>query len=441
MKKLFSILSVMVLVLGLTACSTESDLKKQIQTLQDQVAELEASIATKDTEISGLNAQIIALQDELFDNVITFTFTDETESTENYTVGYDDDFEGSLYDLLNDNFNVVSSEYSGSHMLLEVEDLSPVTGQYIGVYRNDAFAMVGIDDLTFTDGDIFDFVLAWWDATEEAVDSAITLFLDEQIDNYTSVENLDYNVVAALSLLGMLDDYVTVSEVESWVTSYLEAHEVLSVTDYFKLIVMSQAVGLNTEAYYIALNDIVAPAPYGGTAYGLLGMDTNSHSVDYTDYITLALADLTTTTPSDLGLDSGGISLVALSNYTTETGVDTLISDFASWMSSTQLPSGGILTKDFGWGTSENSSSMAQAALGLIANGYNPAGTDFTKGTNDLMLRLTQYQLENGTFDWILDDGNVTTTFGTPQAFLTLVAYYTYSNNGNIAVNPFDFSE
>ena len=180
---------------------------------------------------------------------------------------------------------------------------------------------------------------------------------------------------------------------------------------------------------------------YGQTAYGLLALDSISTSEDYSSFVTAALTDLETTTPYDLGLDAGGISLVALSNYT---GVDVLISDYTTWVSTTQLDSGGVITRDVIWGETtypgtENASSMSQIILGMIANGIDPTGLDYTKGTNNLISRLLEFSTETGSFDYVFgDELTEDLAFSTPQAFLALVTYQVYANTYS-AVNPYDF--
>jgi outer membrane murein-binding lipoprotein Lpp len=439
MKKLFSILTVLVLIIGLAGCVSESE----IVDLETQILDLEAQISTLQEENDGLEeekvdleAQLQDLQELLFDNVITFTFTDIFGNKVNSTVGYDNDFEGTLFDLLDSEFEVGFTESEYGKYIYSLEELNPLNGSFIAFYKNGAMSMVGVEQATYTNGDVFDFEINWYDTTEQAVFNAINLFLDEQVDNYLTETNINYNIVLGLSVLGKLEEYIT----DETITTYISGLTPSSITDYFKIIMILEAADLDATSYYTALNQIVAVGGYGQTAYGLLGLDANSHSEDYSSFVTAALSDLNTNTPESLGLDSGGISLVALSNYTTETGINTLINDYATWIKDDQLESGGIMTIDFGWGTSENAASISQVILGLVANGIDPTSADYTKTNGDLVSRLTEFQTETGIFDWDLtDDIADDTTFSTPQAFLALAVYYTYSNTYT-AVNPFNFN-
>ena len=83
---------------------------------------------------------------------------------------------------------------------------------------------------------------------------------------------------------------------------------------------------------------------------------------------------------------------------------------------------------------------MSQVILGLLANGIDPTGTDYTKGTNNLISRLLDFGTETGSFDYVLDDElTEDLAFSTPQAFLALVTYQVFANTYS-AVNPYDFN-
>ena len=372
---------------------------------------------------------------------VLFTFTDENQSETIETVVFNDDFEGDFQELMEDNFNLNVSVSDYGTTLLSIEHLSPKTGAYVAISKNGEMSNVGIDLIEFTDGDSFEFDVVWWDDTEKAVDEAIKLFLENLASDYVSSTVIDYNVISALKLLGVADQYLSSSEAVSLVSE----DALVTVNDYFKAIIKLQSVGANTDDLYSDLSLIIAPGMYGQTAYGLLALDSNVHTADYSAFVISALADLNTTTPYDSGLDAGGISLVALSNYTDETGVEELITEFTDWITSSQLDSGGVKTKDITWGDTvypgtENAASIAQVVMGLVANGINPTGENYTVEENNLITRLLEYQTSTGSFDWAFDDEfEEDLVFSTPQAFLALVVYQTYSNTYE-AVNPYNFN-
>ena len=135
----------------------------------------------------------------------------------------------------------------------------------------------------------------------------------------------------------------------------------------------------------------------------------------------------------------------ALMAYLKDHGIQTLIDDYVDWIKADQLPSGGIKTRDMVWGDTtypgtENAASIAQVILGLIANDIDPASGDFVVGTSNLILRLTQFQVEDGSFDWDITDTIVNDkAFSTPQAFLALSTYFKFMNQMNYT-NPYDFN-
>ncbi len=109
------------------------------------------------------------------------------------------------------------------------------------------------------------------------------------------------------------------------------------------------------------------------------------------------------------------------------------------------MNTGGVKTRDVVWGDTtypgtENAASISQVIMGLIANDIDPTGVDYTKGDNNLITRLLEYQTDTGSYDWAFDDEYTEDlAFSTPQAFLALVVYQTYANT-YAPVNPYDFN-
>jgi hypothetical protein len=461
MKKLFSLAIIFIMALALAGCSTTKidELELEIDELNQEILDtqsemgdyvientlLENELSDTHQTLVELEAEFLVLLDELallqnqiFDNVITFTLENEYGNFSSETIGYNDDYDGTLFDLLNENLEVGYSESEYGKYIYSLGDLNPKNGAYISFSKNGVSSMVGVELSTFEDGDIFGFEVIWWDTFQQEIDDLIQLFLESHASDYVNSESVEYNVLLGLNLLGVVSDYVTMEQVETLV----EESTLSFVQDYFKAVMMMNSVGSNSDLLLEELNLIVTPGVYGQTAYGLLAMDSVINTEDYSSFVTAAIADLETTTPYDLGLDAGGISIVALSNYT---GVDTLINDYTSWISSSQLDSGGVLTRDVIWGETtypgtENASSISQVILGLIANGIDPTGLDYTKGTNNLISRLLDFGTDTGSFDYVLgDEVTEDLAFSTPQAFLVLVTYQVYANTYS-AVNPYDFT-
>jgi len=406
MKKLFSITTVFLLIFTLSACDLFSNDEEVIE----------------------------------YDNELFISFTNEYDFRTNHIIGYNNDFEGNLFDLLDANFTIGYNETDFGSYIVSIEHLNPKNGAFVSFDKNGALASEGTETIAFEDEDTFDFEVVWYDAFQQSVDDAIHLFLDNYASLYVNSETYEYNVIAALSLLNIAKCYVAESEVIEYVGNSTNE----SVNDYFKSIIILNSFGVNSDSYIDDLNNIVDIGPYGQTAYGLITLDSYDHSTDYSAYLISALTDFSSNTPYDLGIDAGGISLVALSNHTDELGVQNLITEYTNWISSSILESGGVKTRDMVYGETtypgtENAASIAQVIIALLANNIDPTGTIYSNGDNNLVTRLIEFQTSTGSFTWgIGEEFDEDLAFSTPQAFLALVVYQTYANTYN-AVNPYNF--
>lgn len=469
MKKLFSIFTALMFVIALSACTEDlqpkvteletkvteleaslealqnekagletdkSDLSVSVSSLEETIENLNTAITNKNDEISDLQNQIKDLQDQLFDSVITISVTTLDGSIKTSTLGVNDDYEGTLFDLLNASFEVEATLGQYGHFITKLEDLEPLNGAYISFTKNGEMAMLGVDSIPFSDGDTFAFELVWWDTTEEAVYHAIDLFLENHAADYVNETSIDYNVISALSILGVEEEYVTDEQVQA----YVDGLTLTTGNDYFKAITILEAAGLDATTLYQELNTIAAVGGFGATGYQLTAFSSNGTTVDYSTFENAALTDLSNNTPLSLGVNSGAISVIALSNYLEEDGVPALISEWVSYIKTNQLDTGAVTDIDFGWGQTEDASTMSQAVLGLIAVGVNPkgndqTGTDMTQLNYNLISELLTYQTETGSFNWTNTEDLL---FSTPQAFLAIVSYQEFSNNYS-PVNPYSF--
>ncbi|MFK5884249.1 MAG: hypothetical protein QM489_07940 [Candidatus Izemoplasma sp.] len=448
MKKLFSTLIMIGILFTLSACQEDNtDLETRIALLEAEIVELKLENDGYVAEIGLLQEQIAALESEIYDNVITISLEDEFGNIDVFTIGYSDEFTGSLIELLEEEVSITYSVYDFGTMITEIGGLESQMGSYIGLKLNGQMSMVGIDDLAFNDQAVIGFELMWWDEDLHALDTAINLFIDNYASDYINTEFtdindyiVDYNVTLALNLLGILDEYINPSDIEAMFPS-----ETIYPTsgDYFKAIMKLSSVGANSDLQMEGLVGLAAVGGYGKTAYDLIGLNAYTHTYDFSAFEALALTDLTTVnTPYELGLDSGGISLVALSYYREETNVQSVVDEFLTWISTSQLDTGGLATRDNGWGSTENASSIAMVIIGMINWGEDPTGEDYTKGTNTLVSRLLEFQTETGSFDYDLtDEYDEDLGFSTPQAFLALVMYQQYKELYDFNVYAYNFNE
>lgn len=417
MKKLFSIASILLIAVALVGCEKEVDPPKDPIDQKDPTGQVEP----------------------VEDYEITFEFINEYGETTSKTVTYQEDYEGSFIELMILQLDVETADNGYGTEIVGIEGLHPKLGAYVALSKNGVMSPVGVDLVEYTDGDTFTLEVTWWDNTEEAVDTAIQLFLENYAATYVNGTAIDYNVLVALNLLGITNEYVSNTEIETIVSGMTLA----TTSDYFKAMMLLNVADVNIDTYLEDFKAVAAPGFYGQTAYGLLTFNSVESTVDYSEYEALAITDLLANTPYDQGLDSGAISLIALSNYTEETGVSELISAYSTWIDDDQLDSGGIKTRDMVWGETtypgtENAATMSQVLLALIANDIHPNMIVSEEGIS-LMTRLLEFQTVTGSFDYVLDDEiSEDLYFSTPQAFLALVAYQTYQNS-NQAVNPYHF--
>lgn len=462
MKKLFSIMLVLSFTFVLAGCtSTEvTDLQKQLEEVQAQldtkttelttlttdkatlVTEkivLQGSITELEDEILNLELEVTELQDLIFDNIVTFTFDDGYGDYNSETVGFNNNYDGNLFDLLDISFDVNYIETDYGKMIMGVDDIQSMTGSYVAFIKNGEPSMTGVEGSTFDDGDVFGFEIIFWDANAGNVDAAIQLFLQNQVTSFVSETVLDYNVAIALEMLGVLEDYVSDAEM-------LDQIDLASMTEwneYLKAAYLLNTIGVDNSNAITLLNDELSNVPtfgYSSTLNAMIAFGQTESN--FSTFETTVLDFYNITTPHLLGVDSGGMALVTLSAYDTPE-IDALISDYTTWIDTDQLASGGFQTRDSLWGETtfpgtENGSSMAQIILALVSNGIDPNGATYTQGGNTLISRLIEYQTVSGSFDYILEvDPSEDLMFTTPQAFLALVTYQEFLNSGNTAVNPY----
>ncbi len=438
MKKLFSVITVMFVVLSLSACDALTG--ETTDVLEQQIADLES----ENQELANENEDLLALLDSYKEYTVDVMFTvgtiDLQGNETTVTIGYNSEETVALKDVIVGLLNADVQDSAYGSYIANVNNMTVPYGSYIAISENGEMAMVGLDDLVIDDGDVFTFEVMWWDTTQQAVYEAIQLFIENQLDTFLSTTYIDYNVLVGCQTFCV--DYLSESDIET----YLGTLTLSTTQDYFKAITIAKYLSDDTllNTYLNAFETVVSTGAYGQTALGLIAYDAVSTTIDYSTYVSDALSYYTTSSPYDEGLDAGGLGLVALSNYTAEPGVQDLIDAYVTWIEESQLTTGGVKTRDMVWGDVtypgvENAASISQVIMALVANGIDPAGDDFTVDGHNLVTRLIEFQLEDGSFDWDLTD-EVTNdlAFSTPQAFLALVTYYDYSNSYGALTNPYE---
>ncbi len=394
MKKLFSMMLALLLIFSLTACKEE---------------------ATPEVDTITIEVMVSEDQKEMYELEVN---------------------EGTLLELieLDSQVEVRYTESQYGSYITGIGNIDSMTGNYVAISKNDEASMVGIDEIVFEKDDVFTFEILWYDTTAESVYNIINAFVENHANSYVNDTIIDYNVLAALEILGVTDQFTSSEEV----IAYYSSMELTTVADYYKAIIIQGIMDINTTELVNDLVEIFEVGPYGQTAYGVLAVNSKDSEADTVLFNETANSFYSTNTPYNDGLDTGGISLVALSLLATKD--DVRISEFLSWIDADQLPSGGIKTRDMVYGDTtypgtENASSMAQVILGMIAVDENPAGETYTIEGNNLISRLIEFADETGAFSWVID-GDIDMVFSTPQAILALVCYQEYINTYS-SINPY----
>lgn len=465
MKKLFSTILAIIAVLTLTACSNNelADLQKVLDTKEAELTalqvKLDADVKTANDlatgykterdslleEIEDLEEDIEFLEDDIeylesiiFDNLLTITFQNGYGDFRSATIGYENEFDGNLFELLDSEFDIEYEQYSFGKMITGFEYLQVNSGSYIAFSKNGESSMVGVELAEFKHGDVFHFEITWFDTNAQAVDQAIHSFLENQSSSFVSGATLDYNVLIGLDMLGKFNEYAS----DDLILSQLDYNSESTWNELLKTAYILDAMGSDNSVVIGYLNNQLSTVPTFGYANAYLGMKTfGSTESNFAAFETTVLDSYIATSPYSSGVDTGGAALQVLSLQDSAQYV-ALVTEYANWIHDDQLASGGFKTNDATYGETtypgtENASSISQIILGLLANGIDPAGPDYTQGENTLITRLLEFQNEDGSFNYLMDDESADLMFSTPQAFLALVAYQYYLDNGNMAVSPY----
>jgi len=413
MKKLFSMVVMFLFVFTLSACNEEAD--DPIITNPNDDSSLDETPADEDNQLE-----------------VTIRIGEET-----MTHSLPEDYEGTLFDLVNTEYDLTYSESEYGVFIIALEALNPKNGAYISISENGEMAMSGVDQLIVDDGDVFAFEIVWYDTLLQEIDEMITLFLDNHVDQYINDDYIDVNVLSALYLLGLSDEYTSELDVSSM--EMFDGSTLDTTAGYFKAVMILDMLSHDVDSLIVDYASNASIGPFGETAYGMMIFQKNDEL--YPELITVFEQDLVSNTPYSLGLDAGGISLVALASSDFE-NKQSLIDEYVAWIEEIQLDTGGVKTRDMTWADTtypgtENASSLAQVIIGLLANGIDPSGESFSVGEANLMSRLLDFKTDTGAFDYLLgDEIDVDLMFSTPQAFLALVMYQEYRTLGT-SVHPF----
>ena len=410
MKKLFSLVFVMVLIL--TACTNTDNnseaVNDALDTQQQELAILKETVLTMGTSLTEMHASIDALntklesvQSALYDGTVIFEIiTEDTRIIK--TVAYKDADDLSAFNLLTNTFDVDYSTSEWGVFVNGIETLIPQYGQFISMQKNDAMMPEGIGTINYQDGDVFSFELVWWDQQAKALYEAIQLTLDYYL--LQSIDTLDYQVLMALDILNIPLDLEVSQEPAEGLSNQIK--------QVFMLALLGHDVDAVTEAIYNQGLD------HHLFTMSLMALALNARKTeDYASFQTEYLNLIETLDVDTIDLDTLSMVLMTLNAYNQPLAI-------------TQTIIERIQTEAFNNSYGDNAASFSMNILGLLSQGVNPENIE-------LMSTLIDYQADNGTFYYQLEDENTELLFSTPQSFLALVMMQAFLNQGMQPVNPY----
>jgi len=419
MKKLFSLVFVLTFVALLSACQS-NDYETKIEDLETKITQLEQAQSTMETslaqyqnslaelttvtaeaeaEVQGLLDRIETLESLQYDGMFLVTFESET-IYETHQINYRDDDDLTVLDYLIATFEMDYSESDFGVFINAIGPLNTQHGNFISISQNQESLMVGIDQVSFEDGDHFSFALSWWDDEAKLYHDQIQLFIDEHAESF--IESQNEYVLTGLSHVMTRD---TVEQEMETQTNPL-----------IKQILALKAQGQDVTAHQAALNDQLTYAhPYAASLAVFALHDYEDF--DATDFIDLVKSE-------DLeALDLDTLSLIAVA-------LD-ILGEEPDLLNSIKTH---LTENAFNHPYGQNSATFANVIIALIALDVDPRTIE--EDGQNLMETLLAYQLEDGSFKYTLDDDSADLMFSTPQSFLALISMQAYLAQG--AFNPYN---
>jgi len=331
------------------------------------------------------------------DSSVTIVIKGE-ESLEEEIVFTDEE---SLFDILKEHYELEYLETDYGPMIEGIESLQAGPQHYIAIYRNDEPIDVGIDQVDFESGDAFRFEKAWLDETAEAVDSALTLFLDQQADSYLT----DANVNVLLGLYHLGEDF----DVDFDDDSELEAGALAS--KIFK----SATTGEVDEALYDRLEDKATLDHLYSASYMYMGLALSGDVSIYGEFEDALIALIKDASLDEKDNDTLSMMLLAMSVY-----------EGNALDERNQEVKDHLIEHVYDNLYGDNAASYALTVMALLSQGVDPTGEEFVEEGKHLVDHLLAHQTDEGDFKWSMADEEADAAFTTPQAFLALSMLQTW---------------
>lgn len=301
---------------------------------------------------------------------------------------------------------------------------------WFSLYVDDEMSMTGLDQIELRDGIKISFVESTMlDEIDIWVDDMIQSLIENHLSDYINETTFEFNVGLAYHQLSLFN--TSFDEIKDLVETPTRL-ETDSLSGIYQNIVLDLIYGLDVTSNQALLEAQNVDNVYFALTQlnGLMMTSSESSKIDS------LLDTLTSTTPEYMDSDYAGMLLQTLSfsGLESKDGVTSKIADMITYILE-NISSEGMLA--YG---NPNASSTAQVILGLVAQGLDPRGEDYTVEGVDLIAALKTFQLETA-FKYTLASEDADLAFSTPQAFAALVMYKIYRDTfQNPKVSLYQFS-
>lgn len=352
------------------------------------------------------------------------------------TIIFDEDDAPNVVDLIDETVGLDYSTSEYGTFVNGLADFYPTEYEvtynyYYALYVNDEMSLTGIDDVVLEDGMKISFIeTTMLDETDVLVDTLIQSFINYNYDIYINNQSFDHYVLAAIKQLNLYGYNSPILNATSMAFPVEDLSRV-DISHTLKTTILEKSLGLNLDTTKTVLSNFEASSTWD--ACSLLTALTLSQSSQTKIDSVLANLVATASLTSYLDADYAGMVLLALSQYKDDPSTTSTI-EFMTTYIKTVLTTDGVES----YGTA-NAASTASVVIGLVAQGINPRGEDYTTDGTDLIEALLHYELLSS-FIYHLGDEEADMAFSTPQAFAALVAYKIYRDTwGNPAFDLFNF--
>jgi len=397
MKKLFALLFLFVIFLGLAGCQDQTP-QKTTETSQ-----------TFRFEAYRLDQSLIIQKD------IPYNQEDEVTLFEVLVTEVNIDYELSQWGaFINGIEGHYPKEYGASY------------NYNFMLYVNGQMASSGISDLAFEEGLVIVFkeeFSSWLDQIDFQVDQIIYSFIEDHLSYYINNHAVDYYVLSAMALLHQKG--YPVIDVTS--LTVMPNPQLDSIGGLLRTAVYQQVFKEDVKTTRDKLEDSIADNPWSG-----INLLTALSIVNSTHHKVGSLIEMVAKTIDFMDPDYVGLAMLSLAKHQEHEKTEAIMNEWIQFIIESQNEKGID-----SWGNT-NAASTATVIIGLVASGYNPRSDMFSHQGVDLIEALIGFYA-NGAFSWKKGDPSPDMVFSTPQAFAALVVYKLSRDIwGNPAVDLFN---